>query len=89
MKTVSIQIVPFVAKPDTVIHGTPHAVVEVQPNGPTAETTHWAVYERLEDGTARWFADASETNANLIGGYLASSLGVDIEPQPWKSGSQT
>lgn len=79
MKTTAIQVIP-------VIEG--FGEVTLQFEGPTADTTGWAVYRRKEDGTVEWFADVgNEPDAAYIGVYLASCFGVELEHQPWSSGS--
>lgn len=79
MKTTAIQVIP-------VIEGL--GEVELQFEGPTADTTGWGVYLRKEDGTVEWFADVgNEPDAAYIGVYLASCFGVELEHQPWSSGS--
>lgn len=72
---VSVQVVPFSEI------GT---LVTPQYAGPDEYTTHWAVYERDDQGMVHWFADvADETPALMVGEMIAAFHGVPIEPQPW------
>lgn len=77
MKTTAIQVIPIFDD---------YGEVDPQSQGPTHETTGWAVYLRKEDGTAVWFADTgSETDAMIIGQHLALHHGIGIEHQPWRT----
>lgn len=77
MKTISIQVVPF----EAIEH---HCTHDIQPQGPTANTPGWAIYERKEDGSVEWFADCRDESALMSMAYaLARPLGVPIEPRPW------
>jgi hypothetical protein len=59
--------------------------VTAQFAGPDEKTTGWAIYDRLADGTARWFSDRyTEERAMAAGVNRAAGLGVAIEPQPWR-----
>ena len=63
--------------------------VTAQFEGPTDATTGWAVYGRTKDGLARFLKDfPDETQAMDYAVPAAAGFGVEIEPQPWKSGSK-
>lgn len=76
---VAVQVVPVIESICDEVLATPQLA------GPDENTSFWAIYERLEDGTASWVADArDETHAMLFGEQLAAFHEVQIEPQPWK-----
>lgn len=80
---VGVQVVPVVERRPACDEG--GLVVEAQIGGPTDETTHWSIYERLSDGRALWVADAiNERMAEILGNALAAFHHVEIEAQHWK-----
>ena len=77
MKVISIQILPTY---------TDEAGVVGQSEGATHQTTHWAVYERHEDGTAQFYAESSnERGAIYSARMLCKKHNVPLEPYPWQN----
>jgi len=75
----AIQVVPVIESEDE------NDDIIAQPEGPTDETTGWAVYFRYQSGRAEWAADSDdEDSAMLVGRELAAQHKVEIEQQFWK-----
>lgn len=75
-KVESVQVIPVIERAG---HVTP------QFEGPTGDTTGWAVYERNPADQANWAADfRTEDMAMRFAVMHATALGVHVEPQPWK-----
>jgi hypothetical protein len=72
---VGIQIRPFLDTGTDIVS---------QPDGPTPDTTGWAVYLRWNDGEVEWVIDAaSQAMAELASRGISQNFDAPIDPYPW------